>query len=205
MRALRIVSAMTQVPQGMLSQPRKLTDQDRTVVTRMLSEGFPFGITQVTDWPAEDVARDIRFQGWDVCALDLVHRLPFREERDLAQISSTLNAAAQAAGTHLIAVVHLNEARAVGSVLPAPVLRDIRASGMLKNDADNVMFIHREEEESINGVTTRSEEAQLYLAKCRNGYLKSIDLRFDARRLRFLETTSGGPGFDRRAGSDRGV
>lgn len=188
MRALRTLSAESGVDQSHLAQPDRLTDGDRLKVMQALGEGgFPFGITQVTDWSGEDVARDMRFRGWDVCALDLVHRLPFREERDLAQISTALNAAAQASGAHLVAVVHLNEARAQTSVLPVPVLRDIRASGMLKNDADNVLFIHREEEEAPNGVTMRTNRASLYLSKCRNGYLRGVDLRFDAARLRFLE------------------
>lgn len=190
MRALRIVSSITSVPQFRLAQPSKLTDDDRKKVTKMLGdEGrLPFGITQVTNWTADDVARDIRFRNWDVCALDLVHRLPFEHERDLAQISSTLNAAAQSARTHLIAVVHLNEGRATSSVLPPPVLRDIRASGMLKNDADNVMFIHRkEEQQGENDAPIRTDEGSLYLAKCRNGELRGIPLVLDAKHSRFHE------------------
>lgn len=187
MRALRIVSAMTGVPQKVLAQPKQMTDHHRDRVTKAIAKGLPFGITQVTDWSAEEVARDIRFRDWDVCALDLLHRLPYREERDLAEISSMLNAAAQASETHLVAAVHLNELRATGAALPPPVLRDIRASGMLKNDADNVMFVHREEEEMPGGAMQKTDDASLYLAKCRNGSLAGVALHLDAPRGRFLE------------------
>jgi replicative DNA helicase len=186
-RGLRVVAAMASVPHARLAQP-PLRDKDTAArVTEALNEGLPFGVTQVVDWSADDIARDIRFRGWDVCALDLVHRLPFREERDLAAISRTLNAAAQASGAHLIAVVHLNQGRAVGATLPLPVLRDIRGSGMLANDADNVLFVHREEAEASTGVAVRTDKAFLSLAKCRNGRLEDLTLRFDPEHARFLE------------------
>lgn len=204
-RALRVLSSMSGVPQAKLAQPSRLDEGDQRKITKYLGEqGLPFGITQVGDWSAEEIARDIRFQGWDVCALDLVHRLPFNEERDLARISTTLNAAAQMSSTHLIAVVHLNQGRAVGSILPAPVLRDIRGSGMLANDCDNTLFIHREEQEE-GGITVKTMDASLYLAKCRNGRLEKIDLQFDPRRSRFLEPAANVLNFDRRAGSDKGA
>jgi replicative DNA helicase len=187
MRALRVVASITGVPQKRLVQPKTLQGEDYKRVMALLKEGLPFGVTDVNDWSADDVARDIRFREWDVCALDLIHRLPFREERDLAHISSLLNAAAHASGAHLIGVVHLNELRAVSATLPPPVLRDIRASGMLKNDADNVMFIYRDEEIS-EGITTRLDSSSLYLAKCRNGELGGCRLNFEGSRLRFLET-----------------
>ena len=184
MRALRNVSALTGVPQASLAQPSKLTNDEMKKAIETTSRGLPFGITQVTDWSAEDIARDIRFRGWDVCALDLVHRLPYGDEGDLRTISTILNAAAQTSGAHLIAVVHLNEGRAIASTLPPPVLRDIRGSGMLKNDADNVLFVHRWERDE-NGVAVKGLEASLYLAKCRNGRLEKVDVELDPRRSRF--------------------
>ncbi|HTA98697.1 MAG TPA: DnaB-like helicase C-terminal domain-containing protein [Solirubrobacteraceae bacterium] len=204
-RALRVLSSTSGVPQAKLVQPAKLESEDHAKIAKHLGHGLPFGITQVGDWSADDIARDIRFRGWDVCALDLVHRLAFSDERDLARISTTLNAAAQMSGAHLIAVVHLNQGRAVGSLLPPPVLRDIRGSGMLANDTDNVLFIHRDEEEGDAGITFKTMNAALYLAKCRNGRLEKVDLEFDPRRSRFLEPAGDVLDFERRAGSDRGA
>lgn len=187
MRALRNVSAMTGVPQGTLAQPKQMSADDHRRAVKVIGDSMPFGMTNVTDWSADEVARDIRFRDWDVCAVDLVHRLPFKEERDLAEISSMLNAAAQASETHLIAVVHLNELRATGNSRPVPVLRDIRGSGMLKNDADNVMFVHRKEEEIEDGGMSMTEDASLYLAKCRNGTLSGVPLQLNARFSHFTE------------------
>ncbi|HEV3094964.1 MAG TPA: DnaB-like helicase C-terminal domain-containing protein [Solirubrobacteraceae bacterium] len=207
-RGLRLVAAMTGVPQSRLAQPSKLTPDDHDKITKHLGRGLPFGITQVASWTADTIARDIRFQGWDVCALDLVHRLQFSDERELALISTALNAAAQVSGTHLIAVIHLNQGRAVGSTLPPPVLRDIRGTGMLANDADNVLFIHREEDaQDESGIPVKTENAALYLAKCRNGRLDKIDLTFDARHTRFLEPVNESRvvPLERRLGSDRGA
>jgi replicative DNA helicase len=205
-RALRVLSSMSGVPQAKLAQPSRLEVEDhKKIIKHLGGRGLPFGITQVGDWSADQIARDIRFRGWDVCALDLIHRLQFDDERQLAKISTTLNSAAQMSGTHLIGVVHLNQARAVGSILPAPTLRDIRGSGMLANDTDNVLFIHRDEEEEAGGITFKTTRGSLYLSKCRNGRLEKVDLEFDPRRSRFLEPAGSVLNIERRAGSDKGA
>lgn len=184
-RALRIAASITGIDLSKLWK-RALSEQEWKSITLQLGQGLPFGVTQVTDWSVEDIARDIRFRGWDVCALDLVHRIPFREERDLAHISTTLNAAAQISGCHLILIVQLNEARATQAILPAPVLRDIRGSGMLKNDADNVLFIHRDEEERGER-PERLDTGELTLQKCRNGYLTGVPITLEPEYARFSE------------------
>ncbi|MFZ1926837.1 MAG: DnaB-like helicase C-terminal domain-containing protein [Solirubrobacteraceae bacterium] len=182
-RAMRLASSISGVDLSKIRQRSLNAEElDRTLKQIRL----PFGITHVADWSAEEIARDIRFRAWDLCALDLVHRLPFNDERELAKISTVLNTAAQLSGAHLILVVHLNEARAIGAVLPAPVLRDIRGSGMLKNDADNVMFIHRTEEESGER-TIRLNQGELALQKCRNGYLAGVPVELEPQHARFSE------------------
>lgn len=183
-RARRIVSMLSGVKVASITDPARLSHDELGSVTRVLNQ-IPFGITQISDWTAEDVARHIRFQAWDVCAVDLIHLLPFNDERELAQASRVLNAAARTCGTHLLGVVHLNELRSTTDVPPPPALRDIRGSGMLKNDADNVLFIYRHRDFDVNNMPVRTGEATLMLEKCRDGRLVRLALEFDGPHVRF--------------------
>lgn len=61
---------------------------------------------------------------------------------------------------------------------PKPQLADLRESGGIEQDADVVMFLHRENDEDL-------ENIKLTLAKHRNGPLATVDLRFRGDRIRF--------------------
>ena len=68
-----------------------------------------------------------------------------------------------------------------------PRLSDLRDSGSIEQDADVVMFIHREdkygEENKINN------QVELLIEKHRNGSTGKVDLVFDAKRTSFSELT----------------
>jgi replicative DNA helicase len=65
-----------------------------------------------------------------------------------------------------------------------PILSDLRESGAIEQDADLVLFLHREEcynrdDEELEG------KAELIIAKARNGPLGTVPLFFDAKTCRF--------------------
>lgn len=62
-----------------------------------------------------------------------------------------------------------------------PKLADLRESGAIEQDADVVMFLYREDEDNL-------ENMKLYIAKHRNGPLRTIDMRFRGDRIRFYDT-----------------
>jgi replicative DNA helicase len=69
-----------------------------------------------------------------------------------------------------------------------PVLSDLRESGNLEQDADLVVFIYREEyyeEES-----EREGEADLFIAKHRNGPIGKVTLTFQKEFPKFLNFAS---------------
>lgn len=186
-RSLRILSAEAGVPLSRLLNRMTMTDKDGDAATRVLKQGMPFGITDAAGWSAHDISRDIRLHGWDVACVDILHLIEHKETKDLDAISQALTLAAKTSGCHLIATVHLNEERAKTGRLPVPVLRDIRQSGMLKNNADNVLFIHREDEANEHGVVSMLDTGSLSVAKCRNGALGSVGMVFDGRHVRYRE------------------
>jgi len=71
-----------------------------------------------------------------------------------------------------------------------PLLSDLRESGAIEQDADMVVFIHRQEKFGIptfeDGSSTRGI-AEIILAKNRNGPVDDVRLRFREERAQFVD------------------
>ena len=65
-----------------------------------------------------------------------------------------------------------------------PRLSDLRDSGSIEQDADVVMFIHRDDKN--NADSDRPNIAEILVEKHRNGPTGSVELYFDAKRTSFL-------------------
>ncbi len=65
-----------------------------------------------------------------------------------------------------------------------PRLADLRDSGSIEQDADVVIFIHRDKAEDGDG---RAAETKLLIEKHRNGATGSVELMFDKKRSTFQE------------------
>lgn len=68
---------------------------------------------------------------------------------------------------------------------PIPRLSDLRDSGGIEQDADVVMFIHREDKYKEN--SERQNIADILIAKHRNGPVGKIELFFDEARMTFRD------------------
>lgn len=64
-----------------------------------------------------------------------------------------------------------------------PRLSDLRDSGSIEQDADVVMFIHREADQNQGG---KKEEAEILIEKHRNGPTGTVKLFFDSKKTTFL-------------------
>jgi replicative DNA helicase len=73
-------------------------------------------------------------------------------------------------------------------VVQIPRLSDLRDSGAIEQDADIVMFLHREE--LIDKETDKKGVAEVHIAKQRNGALGVACLRFDGPTMRFQNLSS---------------
>lgn len=70
-----------------------------------------------------------------------------------------------------------------------PRLSDLRDSGSIEQDADVVMFIHRDDKINFEKAKEQNKlnHAQLLVAKHRNGPTGEIDFRIDPNSLKFIE------------------
>ena len=108
-------------------------------------------------------------------------------EREIASISRSLKGLAKDLNVPVIALSQLNrsvEQRTGGK----PMLADLRESGSIEQDADVVMFIHRNKDQ--DAPPEELGRASVIIAKQRNGEIGEVDLAWISEYARFenLET-----------------
>jgi replicative DNA helicase len=106
-------------------------------------------------------------------------RRPDSRQQEVAEISRSLKLLAKELSIPIVALSQLNrnpEARAD----KRPQLSDLRESGAIEQDSDIVMFIHRDDADP-----EKKREAELIVAKHRNGPTGSIRLHFEPSLTQF--------------------
>lgn len=106
----------------------------------------------------------------------------------VTEISRSLKALAKEFDVPVIALSQLS--RAVESRGGRPRLSDLRDSGSIEQDADIVMFIHREDKGKDESEKTNI--AEILIEKHRNGPVGKIDLYFDEKTTSFLSIDKTG-------------
>lgn len=104
--------------------------------------------------------------------------------QQVTEISRSLKGMARELNVPVIALSQLS--RAVEQRRGRPRLSDLRDSGSIEQDADVVMFIHREDKMSETGTSDRPGVAEILIEKHRNGPTGKVELFFDERRTTFL-------------------
>ena len=102
--------------------------------------------------------------------------------QQVTEISRSLKNLARELDVPVLALSQLS--RAVEQRGGKPRLSDLRDSGSIEQDADVVMFIHREDKRSPDA--ERTNIAEILIEKHRNGPVGSVELYFDDKRTTFL-------------------
>ncbi len=108
-------------------------------------------------------------------------------QEEVSQISRTLKGLALELGVPVIALQQLSRAP-TGRSNHRPLLSDIRESGAIEQDADVVMFIHREE--YYDADTPDKNIAELIIAKQRNGSLGTVKLGWKGEYTWFMDLSN---------------
>lgn len=101
----------------------------------------------------------------------------------VTEISRSLKALARELNVPVLALSQLS--RAVESRGGKPRLSDLRDSGAIEQDADVVMFIHREDK--YDKQSDRPNIAEILIEKHRNGPTGSVELYFDGSKTSFID------------------
>jgi len=124
-------------------------------------------------------------------------------EQEVSNISRSLKSIAKELNVPIIALSQLNRSVEMRGGTKRPLLSDLRESGAIEQDADMVVFIHRQEKFGITAFEDGSSTkgiAEIILAKNRNGPVDDVKLRFREEKAQFVDIDE----FDLDAGAEPG-
>jgi replicative DNA helicase len=111
-------------------------------------------------------------------------------EQEVSNISRSLKSIAKELNVPIIALSQLNRSVEMRGGTKRPLLSDLRESGAIEQDADMVVFIHRQEKFGMltfdDGSSTKGI-AEIILAKNRNGPVDDVRLRFREEKAQFVD------------------
>jgi len=140
-------------------------------------------------------------QGLDVIIIDYLQLMTVggskaqgNREQEISTISRSLKSIAKELNVPVIALSQLSRAVETRSTSKRPQLSDLRESGAIEQDADIVSFIYRPQYYQIDeweDGTPCENEAEIIIAKHRNGSLDDIRLRFIGELAKFANKEQG--------------
>lgn len=127
-------------------------------------------------------------KGLGLIIVDYIQLLQGRKQTDnrvqeVSEISRSLKTLAREIDVPVIALSQLSRA-VEARQNKRPMLSDLRESGSIEQDADIVMFIYRDD--YYNPESERRGEAEIIIAKQRNGPTGTVDLLYQSSITRFL-------------------
>ncbi len=111
-------------------------------------------------------------------------------QQEISEISRTLKIMARELSVPVIALSQLSRACEARSD-KKPLLSDLRDSGAIEQDADVVIFLYREQYYATDQTPKDTEEAEVIIAKNRQGETGTIKLGWWPRYTLFFETDDG--------------
>lgn len=190
----RLVSAESEINLGKIIRG-KLDDEEMVVLTAGADKVMKMGI-YIDDTPALNVyelrAKARRMKERDGVGMIIIDYLQLmagmekrradNREQEISKISRDLKELCKELNMPIIALSQLSrdvERRGGGKGIKMPILSDLRDSGSIEQDADNVLFIYRPDYYDIN-INEQGEsnfgETHIKIGKHRNGALETIKL-----------------------------
>jgi len=124
----------------------------------------------------------------DYLQLMVTHKNYDSMVNQVTEISRSLKALAREFEVPVLALSQLS--RAVEQRRDKPRLSDLRDSGSIEQDADVVMFIHRDDKYNEN--SDKPNVAEILIEKHRNGPTGKVELYFDDKKTTFLNIDRAG-------------
>ncbi|MFT6829585.1 MAG: replicative DNA helicase [Candidatus Paceibacteria bacterium] len=189
----RMLSAESQVDSWRIRTGKGLTDDDFGRIS-VAMETLSKAPIYIDDKPGNSInhmrstARRLKAEhGLGMIFVDYMQLMTTSKNYDsmvnqVTEISRSLKSLARELEVPVIALSQLS--RAVEQRGGKPRLSDLRDSGSIEQDADVVMFLHKERNEDGIG---RSQETDILIEKHRNGAVGYCQLFFDDARTTFLD------------------
>ncbi len=189
----RMLSAESQVDSWRMRTGKGLTDDDFARIS-VAMETLSKAPIYIDDKPGNTIlnmrstARRLKAEhGLEIIFVDYMQLMNTSKRYDsmvnqVTEISRSLKSLARELDVPVVALSQLS--RAVESRGGKPRLSDLRDSGSIEQDADVVMFLHKDRNEDGVG---RSQITDVLIEKHRNGAVGHCQLFFDDARTTFLD------------------
>jgi len=170
---------------------RDLTPEQKTRLARHIKpENIPYEFHDAQGWTYQRIAQLITLKRYDVMVIDPLNLIAgFADQETITEAARSLQAVARLAGTHIAIVCHLNRKRAPSGkekTIVKPRWWDVRDSGMVANNADVVIGVHRDQDEDGEVLNT----GEIWIDKIRVGYKEKLFVSLEPMRFRFNGITT---------------
>lgn len=195
---MRLLSAESRVPMHSM-RSGTMTDQDWTRLARRMGEvsSAPLFIDDSPNMSMMEIRakcrrlkqrHDLRLVIVDYLQLMTSPRRVENRQQEVSEFSRSLKLLAKELDVPIVALSQLNrgpEQRAD----KRPQLSDLRESGSIEQDSDLVILLHRED--AYERESPRAGEADLIVAKHRNGPTATVTVAFQGHYSRFVDMAVG--------------
>jgi replicative DNA helicase len=207
----RMVAAQASVDAWKL-RTGKLTSEDDFTSLRQALDKLSQAPIFIDDQPGNNilkmrsVARRLqREKGLDLIIVDYLQLMSpvgnFKADSTVQQITEISRSLKHLARDLKVPVIALSQlSRAVEQRGGKPRLSDLRDSGSIEQDADVVMFLHREKDES--GERAKVNTTEVLIEKHRNGATGSVELYFNDKKATFQSIEKSEYGSESGGGDD---
>lgn len=200
--AARLLAATSRVAGVTLKNVHTVEDMDRLMEASQRLSELPITVDDTATRTVSQIASIcrlyVRRQGVKVVFIDYLQlitpedrRVP--REQQVADITRSLKLLAKSLGITIVALAQLSraiEARGQNAKERRPRLSDLRESGSIEQDADQVWFLDRP---VTYDVEADPSHAILYVSKHRNGSTGDIQLHWDGKLMLFGDRAEHGP------------
>ena len=190
----RIISAEASVPLTALRRADEITDEQWHRMNTLLYdiENAPLFLDDSPNMSLMEIRakcrrlkqnNDLKLVVIDYLQLMTTGRRLDSRQQEVSEMSRALKLLARELNVPVVALSQLNR----GPEMRAdkrPQLSDLRESGSIEQDADVVFLVHRP---GYYDKDDRKNEADIIMAKCRNGQTNDFTLRFEGQYSRFTE------------------
>ena len=195
---MRLLSAEARIPLQAM-RTGQMRDDDWVKLTRRLGEmaSAPLCIDDSPNLTMMEIRakarrlkqrHDLRLVIVDYLQLMTSHSRVENRQQEVSQISRSLKLLAKELEVPVIALSQLNRGPEQRTD-KKPQLSDLRESGAIEQDADVVILLHRED--IYERESPRAGEADLIVAKHRNGPTNTIVVAFQGHYSRFVDMAAG--------------
>lgn len=185
------------VDYGRLRRPKELTDHDWPRITGVMERVIASGVWindsggLTIDTIESEAWRMVKANGVRLLCIDYLQLVTCPSEnrfQEVSEISRRLKALAKNLKVPVLALSQMNRSVEKRGI-PKPTLSDLRESGQIEQDADQIIFIYRPEV-VVEG--QRPGEADLILAKNRGGEIGTVTVAWQGHHQRFVNLQRGG-------------